>query len=272
MNSLSMTWSTGVLIWWCSLCAISVLNLVLWFRSFKKPLEGTGRCLQVWLSLIFVVVCGFRSVFPRADVQRIVLFDTWISSVAVGRSVATLAELSLMAQLSIYVRELAKATHQKTALRISWVILPLITIAETCSWYAVITTNYMGNFCEESIWTLSSFLLVIGYWLTRNRVDQKTKSTLTYGLLIGIGYLIFMTTVDLPMYFTRWQADQSAHRVYFTLAEGLRDVSRHWVWTRSFEDWKTEMPWMGLYFSAAVWLSISLIHAPKAQDSGDRKK
>jgi hypothetical protein len=260
------TWSTEVLFWWYTLCAVAVFNLALWFRNFRKPVKTGDRHWQVWLSLVFVVVCGFRSVLPRADVQRIVLFDSWISSVAIGRSLATVAELCLMAQLSIYVRELAKATHQKTALRISWMIMPMITIAEICSWYAVITTNYLGNFCEESLWTLSAFLLTIGYWLTRGRVDVKAKFNLAAGLLIAVGYLIFMTTVDLPMYFTRWQADQAAHHVYFTLSEGIHDVATRWVLTRSYTDWQTEMPWMGLYFSVAVWLSISLIRAPQVPD------
>jgi hypothetical protein len=28
------------------------------------------------------------------------------------------------------------------------------------------------------------------------------------------------------------------------------------------EDWKSEVAWMTLYFSVAVWLSIALVHAP----------
>ena len=35
-----------------------------------------------------------------------------------------------------------------------------------------------------------------------------------------------------------------------------RVVSYEW------KDWKSEVIWMSLYFSVAVWLSISLIHAP----------
>ncbi len=41
------------------------------------------------LCAAYVFGCAFRSVLPRADVQRICLFDTWLSSVVVGRSVAT---------------------------------------------------------------------------------------------------------------------------------------------------------------------------------------
>jgi hypothetical protein len=34
-----------------------------------------------------------------------------------------------------------------------------------------------------------------------------------------------------------------------------RHVSYRW------DDWKTEVVWMSLYFSAAVWISISLVQA-----------
>src|ERR1700688_5217523 len=40
--------------------------------------------------------------------------------------------------------------------------------------------------------------------------------------------------------------------------EGLRDVSRRWVVTHDFAEWKDEIAWMSLYFSAAVWASLAL--------------
>jgi len=67
------------------------------------------------LCAIYVFGCAFRSVLPRADVQRICLFDTWLSSVLIGRSVATLAELCFALQWAIVLRELAKITHSDTA-------------------------------------------------------------------------------------------------------------------------------------------------------------
>ena len=35
-----------------------------------------------------------------------------------------------------------------------------------------------------------------------------------------------------------------------------------WVVSHSWDIWKTEVVWMSLYFSVAVWLSVALIHAP----------
>src|SRR5580693_7272457 len=57
--------------------------------------------LELLLCAAYVFGCAFRSFLPRADVQRICLFDTWLSSVVVGRSVATVAEICFAAQWAI---------------------------------------------------------------------------------------------------------------------------------------------------------------------------
>ena len=36
--------------------------------------------------------------------------------------------------------------------------------------------------------------------------------------------------------------------------------------THRWEDWKQEMPWMSLYFSVAVWFSISFMRLPKIEE------
>lgn len=70
--------------------------------------------------------------------------------------------------------------------------------------------------------------------------------------MAGLAYLA------IPMYLNRWRADRLAGRSYFTLAQGLHDLATRWVVTRQWSDWHTEVPWMTLYSSAAVWLSIAL--------------
>ena len=39
---------------------------------------------------------------------------------------------------------------------------------------------------------------------------------------------------------------------------GLHDVSTRWFVTHDFAQWKDEIAWMSLYFSAAVWSSLAL--------------
>jgi len=58
----------------------------------------SGVQLMLLLCAAYVFGCAFRSFLPRADVQRICLFDTWLSSVVVGRTVATVAEICFAVQ------------------------------------------------------------------------------------------------------------------------------------------------------------------------------
>jgi hypothetical protein len=72
------------------------------------------------------------------------------------------------------------------------------------------------------------------------------------------GYVAFMCTVDVPMYFVRWQADLAAGRQFFGLFSGLHDVATRWVVTHDATRWDGEITWMSLYFSTAVWTSLLL--------------
>ena len=65
-------------------------------------------------------------------------------------------------------------------------------------------------------------------------------------------------TVDVPMYLRRWRAGIADGSQRLRPLEGLRDVSTRWIVTHDLAEWKDEIPWMSLYFSAAVWASLAL--------------
>jgi hypothetical protein len=56
-------------------------------------------------------------------------------------------------------------------------------------------------------------------------------------------------------------ADEASGRHFLSIAQGLRDTSERRVVSFRWDDWKSEVAWMSLYFSVGVWMSISLIHA-----------
>src|SRR5271169_2247491 len=154
-----LNWSSPVAIWWCCLAVVSAVNIALWLKlhaySSTTAIRSSAGLLTVeplvLLAAAYVFGCAFRSILPRADVQRICLFDTWLSSIMVGRSVATIAEICFAVQWAIVLRELGRMTNSDTAKNISKIIVPLIVLAELCSWYAVITTNSLGNVVENSL-------------------------------------------------------------------------------------------------------------------------
>jgi hypothetical protein len=82
-------------------------------------------------------------------------------------------------------------------------------------------------------------------------------------MMLGVAYVAFMCTVDVPMYLSRWLSDEANGRQYLSLGKGVRDVAARSRVTFDWEAWRTEMPWMSLYFSVCVWCSIALAHFPR---------
>jgi hypothetical protein len=261
-----LAWSNPVAIWWSFLILVSAGNIALLlglhfrFRKTSRTTRAGALATEplLLLSAAYVIGCAFRSVLPRADVQRICLFDTWLSSVFVGRSVATVAELCFIIQWAIVLRALAKVANADTARNISKAIVPVVALAEACSWYAVITTNYLGNVLENSLWTAAFVLIAIALLDLLNWYRGTVKLALMAAAAGVAGYVAFMSTVDVPMYFVRWQADLAAGRQFFGLFSGLHDVATRWVVTHEAARWDGEIIWMSLYFSAAVWTSLLL--------------
>lgn len=252
-------------LWWWFLVVITAGNTSYWvwsawsFASHARSI----RWSQVWLSGVYTAVCGFRAVFPRADVQRICLFDTWLSSVAIGRSLATIAELCFAAQWALLLREYSLATGSIPGRRISSWIVPLIFVAEIFSWYSTLTTSFFGNMCEETLWAVSALLLLIGVYCIRVRAGKQAQAFLNAVFLLGIAYVAYMALVDVPLYAGRWLQESAAGKPILSLHEGLWDVAYRWIPTRDPAVWKAEISWMLLYFSVAVWASLAIPRAPK---------
>jgi hypothetical protein len=264
--------SADVVSWWSLLCAVSVVNVVAWSISAlalnrRRPGMDSqlyrARRLQLQLSAIYVFGCAFRSVLPVFDIPRICLFNSWLSSVAVGRSVATCAELCFVAQWALMLRETARATDSRLGLIASRLLVPVIAVAELCSWYSVLTTSNIGHVAEELLWGVSATLLALSVVAMWARCRGTYRHVLVTWGAAAATYATYIFLVDVPMYWSRWIADQSIGRHYLSIAQGLRDISTRWLVSYRWQDWRSEVVWMSIYFSVAVWLSISLVYAPQ---------
>ncbi len=266
-------------LWWGFLCSVAGLNVALWAlagwlltrrRASADRDELAARRMQMLLCSGYVFGCAFRSVLPVYDVPRLCIVDTWLSSVIVGRSVATVAELCFAAQWALLARDIARATGDAVGARLARIVLPAIALAEICSWYSVLTTSNLGHVAEESLWGATAMMLVASFLAMRGRCDGALRRRLTAWAIAGAVYAIYMFAVDVPMYWMRWLADEAHGRAYLSLADGLADVARRWVVSHQWRDWRTEVVWMSLYFSVAVWLSIALVHAPRPRVAATR--
>jgi hypothetical protein len=266
MGIRSQAQSNPVALWWGALTLVSGANIAFWFLLYRQfqgqPVSVLGDSSQTGSMLVlcagYVFGCAFRSVLPRADVQRICLVDSWLSSVFVGRSVATVAEICFAAQWAIILGQLGGIAHAETALNAARVIVPLIIIAELFSWYAVLTTNFLGNAIENSIWAVTFLVVGIGLGRLLPEFEGPVRWLLIAGI-VGIAcYLAFLVVIDVPMYVSRWRSGHASGARRMGLLEGLYDVATRWIVTHEFDHWKDEIAWMSLYFSAAVWASLAL--------------
>jgi len=149
-RSLIQDLPTGLLLWWLGLCTVSVLNIgllaTLWMKHLKKSHIPNREAYavqrrQLSLSTPFVLGCASRSFLPRADVQRITLVGSWLSSVLVGRTVATIAELRFVAQWANLLETFARPAKENRIMTFSKLLFPAITVAEVFSRRGLLTTD-----------------------------------------------------------------------------------------------------------------------------------
>jgi hypothetical protein len=264
--------SNGVLAWWTALCVVSAINIWAWRLSAAALARQRADTLsaayvfqrrQLALCAIYVLGCAFRAILPRADVQRIGLVDSWISSVMVGRTVATVAELCFAAQWALLLYAIGKNANGRFAMAVSWLVVPLIAIAEISSWYGVLTTAYIGNAIEESIWAFTATLIIVSFVTVGSQCLVGLPRLKAAALAGGLCYVVFMCAVDIPMYVSRWVEDEANGRHYLSFGQGIEDVGARRIVTFAWEQWHAEIPWMSLYFTVGVWCSLALAQLPR---------
>ena len=256
--------------WWMALCAAAVVNILAWGWSARRlarrvahmPADmRASRWLQLWLSAGYVLGCGFRSIFPMADVPRICLHDNWISRIAVGRTIATVAELCFAMQWALLLRE-AGAGQGGAAALAGRLIVPVIVAADIFSWSAVLTSNYLFHAIENSLWTLAAGLAIAAFLSLPPRAEARAARFLEAAGVGAGAYVAYMVTVDVPMYLSRWHAETGGDGSP-SLAQGLHSVLARCVVEPHWVAWREDALWLTLYFTVAVWVSISLAHAPR---------
>lgn len=259
----------ALLTWWLALCSAAAVNILIWtwsaqrllFRAPSWPPDHLSmRRRLLLLSAGYVAGCAFRSLLPMVDVERMCLHHTWLSQIAVGRTVATIAELCFAMQWALLLRE--GGVVCKPAYFASRLIVPLIAVAELFSWGAVITSNYLLHAIENSLWTVAAALALAGFLSLRRNAAAATARFLNAASLCAGTYILFMASVDVPMYLSRWQQTGAAGDGSLPLAEGLRTLFAHCKVVHEWNAWREDIPWLTLYFTVAVWISIALAHAP----------
>ena len=289
---ISMIPETAVLVWWLLLCAIALLNISLWWQCRPSPaLVESGDVITLrieayvarqWtLSGIYTFVCAFRSFFPKIDLERYVLWDNCLSSIFLGRSAATVAEISFAAQIALFLQFVLEHTNggmgdvPSTFVRcVIWICVPVLSLAQCFCWYSVLTLNHLGHAIEDSLWAAVPALAGLSSFLMIPFVNSESmQKLLAYGCAGVIVHVMFMTIIDVPMYIRRWNERRRRDDKggYLSLSKGLPDALSRRVAVKTWAFWREEVPWLTLYFSLGVWLSQGFQTVPsylsKAENS-----
>jgi hypothetical protein len=245
-------------LWVGSMAALAALNVGTWIwiagsGSLRTPYTEA----QLLLSGVYVGVCGFRSLFPRVDLERVCLWDTWLSAILLGRTLATIAEVCFALQCELFVLRLSELTDMPLLRTGALAFVPLVIVAEMCCWYAVLSLNHLGHAIEETLWALLMLMLSAACLAAALPAHGPLRWMLTAGFLVygfGAGLTI---AFDVRMYIRRWRMGGAGAQL--TLATGLRDTQRRRHPTLAWKVWREEVPWMTLYFSIGVWTSLAMV-------------
>jgi hypothetical protein len=233
-----------------------VLNGLVWvgLAAMLQP-ASTGHLV---LSGVYVAVCAFRSFLPRVDLERIVLVAHPLSSIVLGRSAATVAEMAFAVQAAWVLEGLATATGNRWLIPVAIAVVPGIGIAQVACWAGVLTLDPAWHAVEEALWAL--FVVVVGVALlvVAPSAPAALWPVLALGVLASAGAAVVMAGHDVPMYVRRSRERRAHGERGLGLREGLVDAWRRQEPSGDWAVWRPEALWMTPYFSGAVWLSLAM--------------
>jgi len=245
---------SNTLLWWNILRSIAILNISLWFIcALSSSYSGHYTLHHAILSGIFTLVCAFRSFFPRIDLERYCLVDSFASSMVLGRSAATIAEISFATQIALFLHDFGLYYARPGLGTCAIVIVFLLCSAQIFCWLGITTRNHLWHGIEESLWALS--FGIVGIALYTTPFDGQWIWIGQLGPLTCLGYVMFMLWIDVPMYIQRWQQERH-ETTYLSFRNGFSDALYTRIVTKEWRIWKEEVAWLTGYFSFAVWISI----------------
>lgn len=251
--------------WWRALCALAALNVCLWLAVWHfGPVSGVHGGLQLALSGVYVLVCAYRSVLPRVDLERLVVVDTRLSSIFLGRTAATVAEICFAVQLGLLVHQLATHAGMSWVQRAAWAVPVFMVVAQVFCWHSVLTLNHITQAVESMLWAagfgwMAALLTVIA-------LDSSgwVNSLATFGVLCSVAFIVYVLGVDAPMYWRRYRHGRARGQAYMRLDQGARDAWQRRVRSGSWAAWRADALWLTPYFSFGVWVSIAMVFVPGA--------
>ena len=253
------------MLWWRALCVLATVNICLWLAVWHfAPSANFHNALQLALSGVYVLVCAYRSVLPRVDLERLVLVDSRLSSIFLGRTAATVAEICFGIQLGLLVHALGAQAGLPWVQSAAWAV-PFFTIAaQLFCWHSILTLNHITQAVESLLWAAGFSWMAALLAVVAMDTSGLVQTLACAGIAVSVVFVAYVLGVDVPMYVRRFRNGQAIGRRYLSISQGARDAMERRVPAHSWESWKDDAVWLTPYFSAGVWLSIALVFVPGA--------
>ena len=251
--------------WWRLLSWVATANVGIWLLIWwLTPVGNPYVASQLALSGIYVVVCAYRSFYPRIDLERRVLVDSHLSSILLGRSAATIAEICFGIQLGLLLYLLGDYAGLPWVQQAAWVVPICTAAAQVFCWHSILTLNHIGQAVEEFFWAVGMSWLAALLAVVAHATQGPVQYLAIGGILASLAFTAYVLVVDIPMYIRRFRRHRARGRRYLCVRDGLRDA-----WCRREEDtrwekWRDDAAWLTPYFTLGVWFSLGLVLVPGA--------
>ena len=261
-------WQPWSIAWYSVMCAIAAFNFAAAAYLFTK--RKTNKLVP--LAVIFIVVCGYRSVFPTLYLSNTCFMSGPQSNPFLARMLAFVAELCWIIQVSFSLMNAnalvwGKGSHGRREVNmLCYFAILIIFCAECFSTIGTVTKNSLWFTLEEGSWVLTAVTcytpaLFTVYHDHARSLDPSPHPYLAL-YLKGFGVTLFIydfwgVTMDVPSNYGRWVDEKDSDDTgWKTWTDGLDDIFNACDYDRSYSTWSTYLLWMTSYFSLCVWSSI----------------
>jgi hypothetical protein len=252
--------------WWRTLCLLGITNICLWlavwyFNDSADPYSA----IQIALSGVYVFVCAYRSIFPRVDLERLVLVDSTFSNIFLGRSAATIAEICFGVQLGLLVHQLGGYAGLPWVQHAAWVITICTTVAQAFCWHSILTLNHVTQAVESLLWAAGFSWMAALLAIIAMDTSGAFRFLAITGALGSMAFVTYVVAIDIPLYLRRFRNGRVSGQQYLSITQGARDAWGRREISHSWDRWRDDAMWLTPYFSIGAWFSMALVFLPLAR-------
>jgi len=246
------------------LSVLAVANVSVWLAIwYFNPVADSYFAVQLALSGVYVFVCAYRSIFPRVDLERLVVVDSTFSSIFLGRCAATVAEICFGLQLGLLVHQLGMYAGLPWVQHAAWVITICTVVAQAFCWHSILTLNHITQAVESFLWAAGFSWMAALLAIIAMDTSGVVHALAVAGVIGSLGFVTYAIAVDIPLYLRRFRDGRKGGQQYLSIGQGARDAWGRRELSHSWERWKDDALWLTPYFSVGAWFSMAIIFLPR---------